>query len=935
MSSRNSKVHAATTVRFSARTVPTATGRMMQSGHGSGTIPKSVDSPPRRYSDVVASRSPSPVERESNMLPRVDLASGSIPTYKPLLSDNSAASQGKPETSETHLGTPADGAEWTLVQPRQARSLESAGRRSRRRERLAADENCERKRAVEKQPAKDRVKIRASRMPKRSNTDLDPQGMGPSIPKEGASHHELEGIDMSEDEDLEGQRRALNEGMGGRNQKKVPTKQPRQRRRNRATDKSNGVHRRVVDVAQGRSSGTKQVVVRPRLPRPVEQIPPNSYLGKALGLGTASLSESSSSPESTSSSLSSDSSDLSSSSDGDDSSTDDPDKLSQHGHRHQKSRRPRRHWSALKPIPPEVYDGAANAQAYHQFVAEASAYLRDGKVKGSRRKIFKLSYFLTGKAHRFYFYTQFVSTPRKRWKLGEFFKELFNYCFSYHERLQMRYQNDNAVAEFVYGLIGLHNAIGITDEREKVAMLWTGLRTSIQEGLWRNGYDPEVSDWAEIVAAARVIEISENTMGPNRHGRPRATCGRVKRTSTATTTRDMISGEPQSRSHSIHNQVLRNDLSNRRGRDLDNPCTGSASPAKSSPARHKGKTKTSEGRGPWGSSSGIEMRKKERAELLTAGRCFRCKEKGHISRNCPSRSMSQSKSKKSLEMNSFNMYTDLDETESERGLADIAITIGCMSFVEGEQPAKEVDISGAASPLIDKFEQAVLKNRPIGVKVGLGKNTRSTYLQNINEASGPQIAKPIPERYRTRGGLLSTTQQHRSSPLTSDPTFSPIRISLPFPLSIHRPSISMLTLYAPEPTASDRVAAAVNPISTDLKKAAVQGNRDTSIESSNPHNVHHTTQAHPRVSNTRDRPSPHAHPSASLPPDDLAPTVHQQTTTGISSYKAGRRRLLAIPAAEGQANPGRHYRNVASPDSLGAADTYVYEILEMNLFLSN
>ena len=36
----------------------------------------------------------------------------------------------------------------------------------------------------------------------------------------------------------------------------------------------------------------------------------------------------------------------------------------------------------IKPIAPKEYDGKADARAYHHFVRESKAYLRDGKVKG-------------------------------------------------------------------------------------------------------------------------------------------------------------------------------------------------------------------------------------------------------------------------------------------------------------------------------------------------------------------------------------------------------------------------------------------------------------------------------------------------------------------------------------------------------------------------
>jgi hypothetical protein len=96
-------------------------------------------------------------------------------------------------------------------------------------------------------------------------------------------------------------------------------------------------------------------------------------------------------------------------------------------------------------------------------VRESDAYLRDGKVR-SRRKVFLLSYYLTGKAYDFY--TQKVAIDEERWTVPQFYKELFNYCFPVDYRMQLRktlarcHQNDKSVAEYTHELQDLFNMIG-------------------------------------------------------------------------------------------------------------------------------------------------------------------------------------------------------------------------------------------------------------------------------------------------------------------------------------------------------------------------------------------------------------------------------------------------------------------------------------------
>ena len=232
-------------------------------------------------------------------------------------------------------------------------------------------------------------------------------------------------------------------------------------------------------------------------------------------------SSSSSSSSSLSSSSSSDSSQLNSSSDRSDE--------FERDHRHGKRRRDNRHGrnhkrrrrlsstsdsrTKIKPIPPKEYDGAADVRAYHRFVRESDAYLRDGKVRG-RRKVFLLSYYLTGKAYDFY--TQKVAIDEERWAVPQFYKALFDYCFPVDYRMQLRktlarcHQNDKSVAEYAHELQDLFNMIGQVPKQEQVLKFWNSSRPSIQKELWRNKLHPEMSSWNKVVSQAKIIEIAEN-----------------------------------------------------------------------------------------------------------------------------------------------------------------------------------------------------------------------------------------------------------------------------------------------------------------------------------------------------------------------------------------------------------------------------------------
>ncbi|KAF8220603.1 hypothetical protein L208DRAFT_1332825, partial [Tricholoma matsutake] len=154
------------------------------------------------------------------------------------------------------------------------------------------------------------------------------------------------------------------------------------------------------------------------------------------------------------------------------------------------------------------------------FVTEGTDYVISGRVQ-KRRRVFVLSYYLKGKAYDFY--TQKVAMNAYDWSLKQFFEELFNYCFPINycmkqrERLRKCFQNSKTVSEFIYELEEIINMIGLVDEREKVVCLWDGFRPVIQKGLWRDGYNPEVSLWDEIKHATQVIELLEEVSDRREH----------------------------------------------------------------------------------------------------------------------------------------------------------------------------------------------------------------------------------------------------------------------------------------------------------------------------------------------------------------------------------------------------------------------------------
>ncbi len=441
---------------------------------------------------------------------------------------------------------------------------------------------------------------------------------------------------------------------------------------------------------------------------PVNQIPGDSYLGRSLQkldrlkILKARQDDDPSSSDSSSSSSSSD---------------DDSDDLAsptvKHSNKSKKSKRrkssrPRKQKTTLKPLVPKEYDGTPDARAYYRFLTEGTAYVTDGKVDPDRQ-VFILSYYLTGKAYDYY--TQKVALNNDEWSLSDFFEGLFNYCFPVNFRSEQRkklkktFQNEKTVSAYVHELEELFNLIGNVTERDKIIKLWNGLRTSIQQSLWRDHYNPETSKWGEIVLHAEKIEIAEDMSSTKHHRAPNLDArhqnhnsharrtdsrrshdqnrGRMGTTKFASHTRPFQreNGERfRSSPHFVNNNngssrgpshFSRNSNTPHRGftprfnNHTPQPNRGSTYPRQSAPPRP-------------------QLTDKERQDLLAAGKCFNCKETGHMSRNCPKNSTVRSSTAKPPGVSNFNIefLEESEDDDSDEVLVVDSLSLGMVMYDE-------------------------------------------------------------------------------------------------------------------------------------------------------------------------------------------------------------------------------------------------------------
>jgi len=641
---------------------------------------------PVSYRDAVVSRPTSPANNaDGNQAPSngdqlVSTTSNQIGATNPSLEPSPSQ---EPESLQEWMDDNPN--PWIRVGPRKTRSLESLNSRATRpSEHVRIEKEIDPAvRAAEKQLTNAQKELIARRNKQVTSAPGNSTRESTRAPEAGTSKNKGKIIDpcewgnlnLDEEEvDLQAQEAALESYRLTLAQKKKELKEKAlQLQISTEVDKNANSYPASRSPEPNRRVQRKEKIARVPESRPVDQIAPDSYLGKALEKLTDNRRDNPDDDPSSSESSSSSSSDS------------EPEPRTS---RRKKRKSKKRSRTTLKPIPPSEYDGSADARAYHRFITEGTAYLVDGKVKRNRR-VFVLSYYLKGKAYDFY--TQKISMNNEEWNLKEFFQAMFDYCFPVNYRTEQRdklkrtYQNNKTVVAFVYELEELYNMIGSTAERDKVLKLWYGLRTSIQQALWRDGFNPEISSWDEVINGAEIIEISEGVTAPrNRHqpelrdqsnnlrsGPPRRQSTFQKGTRFERQTPNRGDSQPPSREQSSSS-----GKPNNRQRSFSSrpPSRGFSNHSRTYHNNNNSRQNTPKTDQPKSS----ELSDKERSELLAEGRCFRCKEKGHLSRNCPTGNSVRSNDKRPPGVSNNNIEFEFQEDDEVQVLDNLEL--GMMEF---------------------------------------------------------------------------------------------------------------------------------------------------------------------------------------------------------------------------------------------------------------
>ncbi|EPQ58519.1 hypothetical protein GLOTRDRAFT_91909 [Gloeophyllum trabeum ATCC 11539] len=322
------------------------------------------------------------------------------------------------------------------------------------------------------------------------------------------------------------------------------------------------------------------------------------------------------------------------------------------------------HKTLLKPHPPAKYDGTADVCRFNKFMAEAIAYVEDGRLEKSKHARY-IAYFLEGKAYDYYHNTLAGSSL----DLDEFLKGLFDYCFPINFRDQLPtklnrcYQDNRSVKEYIFELTELLSMIGTYSRQEKVVKLWKGLSKPIQAKLWEQELDPDFTPWKTVAQWAKRIEVSL------------ATSSAVRDTARHYKSKPAGSKNQNAPSHS---QPLSSD-GNRNG-------FGKPSPQGRKPYAQSGKGASHSGGGRDRSgncsTNKSHMSEKEKEVLRVAGK------------NCPKGyAVRQKQSDRSPGLDNFNANIDLSKTEQLQDLADTTemidtITVGQIDLFPNDRPSK-------------------------------------------------------------------------------------------------------------------------------------------------------------------------------------------------------------------------------------------------------
>ncbi|CAG8640363.1 4466_t:CDS:2, partial [Acaulospora colombiana] len=246
-------------------------------------------------------------------------------------------------------------------------------------------------------------------------------------------------------------------------------------------------------------------------------------------------------------------------------------------------------------------------------------FSNEARPADKKTMVSTLSNFLEGKALRTFM--SIVAPSVNRWTvesvINMFFDELFptNIRQTLRERFEQAEQGQLSVREWRQKIIDLAARVPDIDDAAKARRFWKGSKGYFRIKWAREGYNAEFDSFNDLYDAALRIEQEELQIRAERNSNNR--------------TELRSSMAEHSDKKKKHNGKKRSENRDKK-RDKDD--------RKDKP---KSESKDSNKSRPSGSSNRKPMSQKEKDELRATGKCFRCKEIGHLYKDCPSRTTSK------------------------------------------------------------------------------------------------------------------------------------------------------------------------------------------------------------------------------------------------------------------------------------------------------
>ncbi|KAJ7192489.1 hypothetical protein GGX14DRAFT_578056 [Mycena pura] len=274
--------------------------------------------------------------------------------------------------------------------------------------------------------------------------------------------------------------------------------------------------------------------------------------------------------------------------------------------------------ASIKVRKPFVYQGKADLDLFDEWTYQVDTWAElHGLDDATMVKI--IVNFMGGRASQFFM--KHVALRRKKWTVKSVYEGLFDYCFPpnfkwrLREELMQAMQGSNSVRDFVREIEDLATRFPDVSERQIKQIFWDGLRKKLRIHLIGKGQDPEHTSLAKMVKYATRQEAVKEALrmvhNPVEPGDDSADSG-----SAVSSDYDDAMSDREDRDSYLEG------ASNAQEAGLKSRTLSTTESVESDRQPEQSKAQPS------------HISQKEYEKLRREGRCFKCKARGHLSRDC-------------------------------------------------------------------------------------------------------------------------------------------------------------------------------------------------------------------------------------------------------------------------------------------------------------